>query len=270
MTKLLVIGIDGASWSVIRPNLGQLPNFKRLMGDKNYKSLLVKDVVLSAAIWATIFSGKNTKEHGHAKYVKDGELQSRENLSNIEFVWDTREKKREENIRSGIVSGIDETIVVQAPFVMPPYNFNCNYEPIGYGASSDLDELKEDTEGVFKKSLEILKSKKDLGVFIVVFGALDKVQHFHWGESIILDWYKKMDKIIGELEKYGEKMIIISDHGFCSRGEARVQTLPEKNSKGEPLKGDHHEEAILITKNIDIDSIKEHKDIYNAIINNAK
>lgn len=252
MTKLLVIGIDGAAWSVIRPNLDQLPNFKRLMEEGESKSLFVKDVVLSAAIWATIFSGKSVKEHGHEKYIVDEKLQTREDIK-TGFIWDVLDSKY--RIKA-----------LQIPFVMPPYNFNCDYEPVGFGASSDLSELEEDTEGVLKKSLEILK--EDLDAFLVVFGALDKVQHFHWGEPLILDWYRRMDHILGELGRYGQKLIVVSDHGFCSRGEAKVQTLPEKNSKGEPLKGDHHEEAILITKNIDIDSINEHKDIFNAIIKN--
>jgi len=253
MTKILTIGIDGATWRVIKPNLNDLPNFKKLMTEGSSKSLFVEDVVLSAAIWCTIFSGKSTKEHGHQKYVVDGKLQERKDIR-VDFIWDILDK--------------DHTIkALQIPFVMPPYNFNCDYEPVGYGVSSDLVELSKDTDGVASKSLEILKENPD--IFIVVFGALDKVQHFHWGEPIIIDWYKKIDEVLGRLIKYGERIIVVSDHGFCSRGEARIQTLPEKNDKGEPLKGDHHEEAILITKNI-VFPIEKHKDIFSAIINEIK
>lgn len=250
MTKLLIIGIDGASWRIIKPNLAQLPNFEKIIKEGEAKSLFVEDIILSAAIWCTIFSGKTTKEHGHKKYVVNDKLQTREDVK-VDFIWDILNKNH-------------DIKVLQVPFVMPPYNFNCEYTPIGYGVSYELEELREDTERLFRKSLEILKENPE--IFIVVFGALDKVQHFHWGEPIIIDWYKKMDEIIGTLTPFGEKIIIVSDHGFCSRGEARVQTLPEKNDKGEPLKGDHHEEAILITKNITY-PIKEHKDIFLAILN---
>lgn len=249
MTKLLIIGIDAATWKVIKPNLNQLPTFKKLIEQGESKSLFVNDVVLSAAIWCTIFSGKSTKEHGHQKYVVDEKLQSREDIK-VNFIWDVLNK--DHNIK-----------VLQAPFVMPPYNFNCDYKPIGYGVSSDLKELREDTEKLAQKSLETLQENPE--IFIVVFGVLDKVQHFHWGEPIILDWYKKIDEIIGKLIKFGEKIIIVSDHGFCSRGESKIQTLPDKNDKGRPLKGDHHEEAILITRNIN-HPINEHKDIFPTIL----
>jgi len=249
MAKLLVIGIDGATWKIIKPHLSELPNFQNLMKTGESKSLFVEDVVLSAAIWCTIFSGKSTKEHGHEKYVVNENLQLRDDIA-VDFIWDVLDKKY-------------DVKALQVPFVMPPYNFNCTYDPVGYGVSSDLNELKEDMDNLASRSLELLKNNLD--IFIVVFGMLDKLQHFHWGEPIILEWYKKIDKILGTLIEYGEKLIIISDHGFCSRGEARIQTLPDKNNKGESLKGDHHEEAILITKNINYE-INHHKDVFNVIL----
>lgn len=56
---------------------------------------------------------------------------------------------------------------------------------------------------------------------------------------------------------------MFSDHGFCSFGESEVQTLPKETEHGE-LKGDHHEDAIVITKNTDR-KIKEPQDVYRAI-----
>lgn len=249
MTKLLIIGLDAATWRVIKPNLDQLPYFKKLMDEGGYKTIITQDAVLSPAIWCTIFSGKTLAEHGHKKYVVDDKLQTRKDIK-VQFVWDILNDKFD--IRA-----------LQTPFIIPPYNFNCEYKAIGHGVSYDLDELEQDADKLAFKSLEILKQSPD--IFIVVFNHLDRLQHFHWGESLILAWYKKMDKILGMLSKYGEKLIIVSDHGFCSRGEAKVQTLPDKNDKGEPLKGDHHEQAILITKNIS-HPINQHKDIFEAIL----
>ena len=253
MTKLLVIGLDAATWRVIRPNLDQLPYFKKLMEQEEHKNIIAQDAVLSPAIWCTIFSGKTLAEHGHKKYVVDDKLQARKDVK-VQFVWDILNDKFD--IRA-----------LQIPFVIPPYNFNCEYKAIGHGASYDLDELAEDVDKLFFKALEILKQSPD--IFIVVFNHLDRLQHFHWGEPLILAWYKKMDKILSMLTKYGEKLIIVSDHGFCSKGEAKVQTLPNKNDKGEFLKGDHHEQAILITKNISY-SINKHKDIFKAILDEMR
>lgn len=250
MTKLLVVGVDGAAWSVIKPNLDKLPYFAKLMREGKHKSLIVREQVLSPSLWATIFSGKTLEEHGHSNFVIDGKLQTRDDV-NVRFAWDA-------------LDGKFDVKALQVPFIMPPYNFKCEYMPIGYGASKNLNELEQDTDAITEKALGILKENPDL--FIVVYSALDKVQHFHWGEELVLGWYKKIDTALGMLMKYAEKIIVVSDHGFCARGEAKVQTLPEISADGEKLKGDHHEEAILITRNINYE-IKEHKDVFNAIMN---
>ena len=177
--KLMIIGVDAADWKVIKPNLKKLPNFAALMKTGSFKTITVpdKEAILSPPIWCSMFSGKTQKEHGHKKYVVNNKLQAREDIR-VDFVWDVLDKK-----------GI-ETSALQVPFVMPPYNFNCDYKPVGYGASYDLNELAEDTDAIFFKSLEILKKKKPK-VFIVVFSALDRIQHFHWGEPLVLSWYQK-------------------------------------------------------------------------------
>ncbi len=247
MAKILVIGIDAATWDVIKPNLGQLPNFKKLMEEGEHKTITQSEQILSASIWCSMFSGKTLEEHNHKNFVIDEKLQSREDIK-INFIWD--ELKDKYDIRA-----------LQVPFVMPPYNFNCQYTPVGYGTSSDLDELDQDTDGITFCAVDNLKKNPD--VFIVCYTALDKVQHFHWGEPLVLSWYKKIDQILEMLTKYGEKLIIISDHGFCGKGEARERTLPDKTPEGE-LKGDHHQDGILITKNIKY-KIREPKDVFYTI-----
>jgi predicted AlkP superfamily phosphohydrolase/phosphomutase len=251
--KLMVIGIDAATWKVINPNLAKLPHLAQLKktGQATTLTLPRGEAILSPPIWCSMFCGKTQKEHGHQKYVVANKLQTRKDIK-VDFIWDILDQK-----------GV-KVAALQVPFVMPPYNFNCDYDPVGYGASYDLAELEQDTDGIFFKSLDIL-SNQNLQVFIVVFSALDRVQHFHWGEPLILSWYQKIDKILGVLAERTEKLIVISDHGFCGIGEARTKTLPEVNEKGERLKGDHHEEAILITKNINYE-IKEQKDVFDAIL----
>lgn len=249
MSKLLIIGLDGATWDIIKPNINKLPTFKKLMKKGEYKSITARDVILSPAIWCTIFSGKTLAEHGHTKYIVNDKLQTRKNIK-VKFIWDILDAKCD--IRA-----------LQIPFIIPPYNFNCSYKPVEYGTSYDIDELEQDADNLTIKAVDIAQENPD--IFIVVFNQLDRLQHFHWGEPFVLEFYKKIDTVLKQLIPYGEKLIIVSDHGFCSRGKAKVQTLPDKNVKGEPLKGDHHEEAILITKNISY-PIKEHKDIFNAIL----
>jgi len=108
-----------------------------------------------------------------------------------------------------------------------------------------------------------------------VYTLLDRIQHFHWGEDCVVEWYKKVDNKLGELlfetgvmEDQGNKLILISDHGFCAFGEAKVQTLPRRTEYGE-LKGDHHEEAILITVNVKY-KIERPQDVFYAIMEEVR
>ena len=109
-----------------------------------------------------------------------------------------------------------------------------------------------------------------LDVIISCYTLLDRIQHFHCREDCVPEWYRKLDSRLGGLlfdtGLLGDKdneLIIISDHGFCSFGEAIVQTLPLRSEWGE-LKGDHHEEALLITANLDY-LIERPQDVFFAL-----
>ncbi|NIQ05665.1 MAG: alkaline phosphatase family protein, partial [Candidatus Korarchaeota archaeon] len=135
-----------------------------------------------------------------------------------------------------------------------PFNFNCTFTPVNYGLGLSEAELKEQNKNLSDKAIKIAK-KGDYDLFIVVFTALDKLQHFHWGETeFLVEWYQRIDKILGELIRYEEerdgKLLVVSDHGFCDFDEADVQTLPKRTSSGRDLKGDHSREAIYIQKNV--------------------
>lgn len=73
--RILLVGIDGAEWSVARPLIedGRLPNLARLMENGAYcglRSLEPKEK--SPVIWATIATGKLPEKHGIGDYVVEG------------------------------------------------------------------------------------------------------------------------------------------------------------------------------------------------------
>jgi hypothetical protein len=140
---------------------------------------------------------------------------------------------------------------------------------VGFGLPTNEKEWQEELERLTEKTKELIKQKPDL--LISVYTLLDRVQHFHWGEECVLEWYKKLDDKIGELlfdtgflAEQDNKLIVISDHGFCSFGEAKVQTLPEQTAQGK-LKGDHHENALLITVNVDY-PINSPQDVFHTVL----
>jgi predicted AlkP superfamily phosphohydrolase/phosphomutase len=248
---VLVIGLDAATWDVIKPNIERLPNIKKIMNEGKASTISLKQKPWSPSVWCSMFTGKTPEEHGHHDYVKDGEIVGREDIHS-EFIWDLLDRK-----------GISVK-ALNIPFIVPPYNYNVDFEPVANGVPVETEELLEEIEKVTEKALEILKHDKP-EVFIVVYTALDKLSHHHWGEPILVDFYRKVDEAIGKLIPYDQEIIIISDHGFCDYHKAPIRTLPPTTPKGE-IKGDHHPEAILITKNINYE-IRQPEDVYYAIQN---
>jgi predicted AlkP superfamily phosphohydrolase/phosphomutase len=251
---LKVIGIDAATWDMIKPHRDELPNFDRLMDECDYKTVTVEETPKSAPLWTSIFTGLRQDEHGHKDFVVGEELQKRKDIDG-DFVWE-------------ILDDEVDTKILQIPSIIPPINYNTEYEAEGFGVSSDLEELEADRTKLIEKSKEVLEDDPEF--FAVVFMQLDRVSHFYWNDKeLILEWYKKMDEVLGELLAYydfegDEPLIVLSDHGFAEHGEGRVQTLPEETPHG-TLEGDHHEDAVLITNNVNFE-INQPEDVGKAIL----
>ncbi len=243
---MLVIGIDGATWSIIKSNLGRLKTFTRLVREGSHKTIHLAQKPWSPSIWCSMFSGKRPEEHKHYDFVKNNELVRRDDIP-VEFIWDLLDKK-----------GISVK-ALNVPFVVPPYNFNVDFEPVAAGLPISEAELLEEIERVTEKSLQVLEHDKP-EVFIVVYTALDRLSHLHWGEPVLVDYYEKVDDAVGKLVEHDDEVVVISDHGFCDYDKAPIRTLPKRTPKYE-IKGDHHPDAILITKNINYD-INQPEDIF--------
>ena len=248
-----VLGIDAATWSVITPNLNKLTNFKRLIEIGKSKVITLMEKPISASVWCGMFSGKLLAEHKHESYVVNGDIVKRADI-NVDFIWDILHA-RGKNVKA-----------LNVPFVVPPYSFNVDFKPIGFGLPTNEKEWGEELERVTEKTKELLVVEKP-DLLIAVYTLLDRIQHFHWGEEYVVEWYERMDEKVGELIfdtgflDGNNKLIVISDHGFCSFGEAKVQTLPEYTKDGQ---GDHHEDAFLVTVNVDYE-VERPQDVFFAI-----
>ncbi len=252
---ILVLGIDAATWTVISPNLDRLPSFARLCRMGRCSEMVLQETPISPSVWCGMFCGRLPEEHKHGSFVKEGKLVRRQDIG-VEFIWDVLHREGHK-VRA-----------LNIPFVVPPYSFNVDFKPVGFGLPTNEKEWQEELERITQKAKELMAEGPDL--LIAAYTLLDRVQHFHWGEECVLEWYIRLDSKMGELlfdsgflDNKGSKLIVISDHGFCSFGESKVQTLPLKSEHGE-LKGDHHENALLVTVNIDYD-IRAPQDVFQAI-----
>jgi predicted AlkP superfamily phosphohydrolase/phosphomutase len=64
--RVLIIGIDGATWDIMRPMMerGELPNFQAIR-DRGASGVLTSiEPTLSPAVWTTIATGKKRAKHG--------------------------------------------------------------------------------------------------------------------------------------------------------------------------------------------------------------
>lgn len=64
--RVLLVGIDGVEWSVLRPLLaqGKCPNLRSLMDRGSFGRLATMQPTLSPILWTTIATGRKPEEHG--------------------------------------------------------------------------------------------------------------------------------------------------------------------------------------------------------------
>ena len=63
-TRVLVYGVDGATFDVIDAHIGELPNFERLAREGARATLTSMEPMFSPPLWTTIASGRPASEHG--------------------------------------------------------------------------------------------------------------------------------------------------------------------------------------------------------------
>ncbi len=68
--KVLMFGIDGATWKVLDPMMarGELPNLKRLCDEGVRARLQSLDSLSSPQVWTTLATGKTPRNHGVRKF----------------------------------------------------------------------------------------------------------------------------------------------------------------------------------------------------------
>lgn len=69
--KILLLGLDGATWRIINPMLqqGRLPNLQRLINEGSSGILKSLEPMVSPTIWTSIASGKTPEKHGVWDFV---------------------------------------------------------------------------------------------------------------------------------------------------------------------------------------------------------
>ncbi len=242
--KLLLIGLDGATFDLIKPwaEEGRLPTIRKLMENGVHGNLRSTIPPVTIPAWPVMFTGKNPGKIGIFSLLKhEGKKFRTVNAGDCDG-------KRLWSYLSD--SGIRNAII-NVPVTFPPDRLN-GIMISGLGASTELDYtypagLKEEIDGIvnnyeidfygfhrsrIKKFLEMLYERtekrkkvviellrrKEWDFAFVVFTGSDRIQHYLW------DTYEKEhplyenDKHKDSIPKYWEYLDgavgeIIDNHG---------------------------------------------------------
>jgi len=85
--RVLIIGIDGASYRIIEPMMrtGRLPNLARIAKEGVYGPIISSDLpLLSPRIWTTVATGKKAPKHGIYQWVR----KTSEGLARLNYSFD--------------------------------------------------------------------------------------------------------------------------------------------------------------------------------------
>ncbi|MBO8180930.1 MAG: alkaline phosphatase family protein [Archaeoglobus sp.] len=252
--KVLVIGLDGATWDLIRPWVeeGKLSTFKKLMESGVWGKLESTIPPWTIPAWESMSTGKSPKKLGFATFmVKDG----------YRFVPHIFKHKRQRMVWDVISDAGHNVVVVNLPNVYVAQKINgcmvagwlcLDKNRISYPPDL-IDELNECCNGYeidifdvdfergritsgpreneYLKRCEKLLEKHFLAFMyllekyewdfgFIVFVTTDRIQHKYWDGEILLEHYKKIDKKLENLIGVtGNETIVflVSDHGFGPR-----------------------------------------------------
>lgn len=279
MKKVLVIGLDGATFDIIKPLVkkGKLPTIAKLMKEGVHGKLKSTIPPASIPAWPSFMTGVNPAKHGCFDFMKRhkneyyGRLITSEDIK-VPTLW----KILSEFGKKSIVINVTGTYppekingIIISGFLTPkgknfvyPFTLQKEIEEKGYRIFVDDDVLKASDEALFlelckleEKRVEValhLMKRYEWDFFMIMIIGTDTIQHMLWNnKDLIFRYYEKMDelisKIIENIEKDKTNIFIISDHGF---GELKKIVHINKWL---------HDLGLLAYRRVDISSTREFK-----------
>ncbi len=242
-TKILLIGLDGATWNIIQPLLRQnkLPNMKRLIDRGSSGSLKsLYGYVASEIIWTTIVTGKIPYKHGIIdrlmKNPDTGDLiPVTRNLIKSKVLWDILSESDRtagvvgylvtwppENIEKGLIIS-DRTWSVDYPaegYTSPSLAQLCSQSD--FGKFKDIKEsisphpdvlVAKRRDGFMASFANYLSSRQNFDFFTVYLLGIDRVSHKFWkymepeGYNIPEEEIKRYGNIIKDYYIYCDNII---------------------------------------------------------------
>ncbi len=262
---MIVVGIDGGEWKVIRDLWEQdrLPNFRRI-ADEGATATLRTRYTASPIIWTTIATGVQPQAHGITDFVvptPEGNVPVSSTVRRAPALWNMLTRVRRpvavlgwwaswpaEEVSGVVVS--DRVLTAEDDRVHPPDLLprveaaiaQARNDPGGFGAN-------EATAG--RDRLMDLMARDlvddDFDLMLIYFRGVDIASHHHWKQyrpgafsddppspeevyrfqDAIPREYEAVDRALGALLEAAPdaNLLVISDHGFKPAHPERVRVL---------------------------------------------
>jgi len=253
--KAVVLGIDGVPYTLLKRFIsdGIMPNLASLAAKGTLRDMTASIPEVSSTSWSTFMTGVNPGKHGiygfmelekgsygwrfpNANDIKSEtlwEIAGRNGLKSIVINLPSTYPAREMN--GVLTAGFVALDLKKATYPASAYEY---LKGIGYKmdvntrkAQESSEALAEEIESAFeirKKAILHFLDNGEWDLFISVITETDRLHHYLWAalqdenhpqHRFFIDFYKKLDKFIGEMyERVGDDIpfIILSDHGFTS------------------------------------------------------
>ncbi|RQH00364.1 alkaline phosphatase family protein [Natrarchaeobius oligotrophus] len=243
--RAFVLGLDGVPWRLIEQwsDEGELPNFARMREDGASGPLVSTSPPTTPLAWPSIATGVWPDKHGiygfqnlsreysHEMYTSRDfkqptlwELLSPAHVGNVPMTYPVREidgtmvagmmtpsTEREFTHPADLGDDIDARI--------PDYRISLDYPKY----ANRLDDFEEAVGGMLENRRELMRLQMDRAgddweLFFFVYTAPDRFQHLIWDDDRLLEHYRKLDDLLGEVLAYTDRhdsdLYVVSDHGF--------------------------------------------------------
>ena len=239
--KLIVIGLDGASFELIQPWIdnNELPNLKRIQKKGCYADMEVCLPPVTSPNWKCYSTGKNPGKIGAFWWENI-------NIENRRVYHPRKYYAKQKEIWEYLGADGKRVLVMNMPTTYPPKEVNGilisggpDAEESGFAYPREIEEwLKERNYEVhaeklnpnvfdkqeiyescrraidkrFKIFKELLKKDKFDFAQLIIFH-VNALQHFYWDDESTKEVWKIIDTHLGDFVDKDQNMIILSDHG---------------------------------------------------------
>ena len=246
MKKVLVIGLDGATFDIIKPLVkkGELPTLAKLMKEGVHGRLKSTIPPASIPAWPSFMTGVNPAKHGCFDFMKRhkneyyGRIITSKDMK-APTLWKILNKfdiksivinvtgtYPPEEINGIIISGL---LTPKGKNFVYPISLQNEIEEKGYRIFVDDDVLKASDEVLFLELCKLEEKRVEVAIhlmkvyewdfFIIMIIGTDTIQHMLWNnKDLISKYYEKMDELIANIieniEEDKTDIFVISDHGF--------------------------------------------------------